>query len=171
MKKRKSKRLNVSTHLGEQATPERVWHAGPDGIRVEQVSKADPRKRQKIISQHPIDRHLQRGEITKRHWEAAERLTSLHRRAGLAARTGSDWTREIVDGGSAGMEPGEASAEYFGALRAIGRDLASIAQWVVIEGSTPGEWAQRNGHAVRGGVVALRLCLDGLGDFFGMPRG
>ena len=94
MKKRKSKRLNVSTHLGEQATPERVWHAGPDGIRVEQVSKADPRKRQKIISQHPIDRHLQRGEITKRQWEAAERLTSLHRRAGLAARTGSDWTRE-----------------------------------------------------------------------------
>ena len=171
MKKRKSKRLNVSTHLGEQATPERVWHAGPDGIRVEQVSKADPRKRQKIISQHPIDRHLQRGEITKRQWEAAERLTSLHRRAGLAARTGSDWTREIVDGGSAGMEPGGASAGYFMALRAVGRDLASIAQWVVIEGSTPGEWAQRNGHAVRGGVVALRLCLDGLGDFFGMPRG
>ena len=68
------------------------------------------------------------------------------------------------------MSSGEAQSEYFGALRAIGQDLAGIGQWVVIEGSTPGEWAQRNGHAVRGGVVALRLCLDGLGDYFGMPR-
>ena len=57
------------------------------------------------------------------------------------------------------------------ALRDIGRDLSSVAQWVAIEGMTARDWGEREGHDPKGGIVALRLALDALGDHFGMARG
>ena len=69
-----------------------------------------------------------------------------------------------------GEKPGNRS-EYLAALRSVGRDLAGVLQWVVIQGSAPSEWAEQNGHAPKGGVVAVRLALDALGDYFRMARG
>ena len=77
-----------------------------------------------------------------------------------------------MDGGSGlnGDSAGEAFSEYLAALRSVGRDLASVLQWVVITGSAPNEWAKNNGHSPKGGIVDVRLALDAVGDYFRIAR-
>jgi len=41
---------------------------------------------------------------------------------------------------------------------------------VCIVGSSPSEWAKKEGHAEKSGVTVLRIALDALGDYFRMPR-
>ena len=171
MKKRKNKqKLNQVGGLGKTITKQRVFHVGSDGIIVENIAKGDTRKRQRIVNQTPLDRYLQRREITQRQWEAGQKLHALHRRAGLAQTLTVNYDQVRVDGGGAAMQPGEALTDYFAALRSIGRDLGSVAQHVVIVENSPREWAKNHGHLEKSGITVLRICLDALGDHFGMPR-
>ena len=169
---RKRKPLNKTDEPSDFGTEERIFHAGPDGIRIERVDKKlGGAKRLRVTNQTPLDRHYTRGQITRRQFEAGQQLYRLWYRAGRSTRVSVDYTAVRVDGGGKGSEgAGEAFTAYLAALRDIGQDLAKVAQWVVIEGSSAKSWAEEQGHDPKGGVVVLRLCLDALGDHFGMAR-
>ena len=170
---RKRKPLNKTDEPSDFGTEERIFHAGRDGIRIERVDKKiGGAKRLRVTNQTPLDRHYTRGQITRRQFEAGQQLYRLWYRAGRSTRVSVDYTAVRVDGGGKGSEgAGEAFTAYLAALRDIGQDLAKVAQWVVIEGSSAKSWAEEQGHDPKGGVVVLRLCLDALGDHFGMARG
>ena len=170
---RKRKPLNKTDEPSDFGTEERIFHAGRDGIRIERVDKKlGGTKRLRVTNQTPLDRHYTRGQITRRQFEAGQQLYRLWYRAGRSTRVSVDYTAVRVDGGGKGSEgAGEAFTAYLAALRDIGQDLAKVAQWVVIEGSSAKSWAEEQGHDPKGGVVVLRLCLDALGDHFGMARG
>ena len=165
------KRLNQLSDVSDYGTPERLGKAGTDGVMYERTSKQlGSAKRVRIVNQTMLDRYMQREQISRRQYEAGLELYRLWFMAGRSQRV-LDYSAVRVDGGGAGGETvGEAFSAYMAALRDIGRDLSSVAQWVAIEGMTARDWGEREGHDPKGGIVALRLALDALGDHFGMAR-
>ena len=165
------KPLNAPYTPSDFGTSERIQHTS--GVRYERTSKKlGSEKRLRITNQTPLDRMLQRDHITQRQFDAGQKLYALHRKAGQSQRLTSNYSANIVDGGSGGNgdNAGEAFSEYLAALRSVGRDLASVLQWVVVQGSAPNEWAKNNGHSPKGGIVAVRLALDAVGDYFRIAR-
>ena len=152
-------------------TRERLQHT--EGIAYENVDKrlGSP-KRMRVTVQTPLDRYYSREQINRRQFEAGMKLYALWRRAGRAQKLTASYDANIVAGTRGNDEQGhDAFSDYLAALRTIGKDLSDVAQWVVVEGASANEWAKEQGHDPKGGIVALRLCLDALGDVFGMPRG
>tara|TARA_R100001463_G_scaffold60475_1_gene113006 strand:- start:99 stop:611 length:513 start_codon:yes stop_codon:yes gene_type:complete len=153
-------------------TPERLKKADAEDARFERTGKElGAKKRLRIVNQMPLDRYYTRQQINRRQYEAGKLLYSIWYRAGQSQRIASNYAAVIVDGGSGDSQgAGEAFSEYIRALRYVGVDLSKVAQWVVIEGMSANDWAKEKGHDPKGGIVALRLCLDGLGDYFKMAR-
>ena len=163
------KKKKVEVTLSDFGTPERKSQAG--AIRFERVDKrlGGP-KRMRVISQTPLDRYFQREQISRRQFEAGEKLYGLWRRAGRSQRLSSNYDAVIVDEGRATQTHAEAFSDYIAILRDLGRDMSKVAQWVCIEGMNANEAATKMQHDARGGITLLRLTLDALGDRFGMPR-
>ena len=148
---------------------ERLQHS-PD-VRYENTTTAlGSPKRMRVIQQTPLDRYYKRDQITRRQYEAGQALYSLWRRAGQAQRLTANYEGNRVDGGKSAETGADAFTDYIKILKRIGRDFSEIAQWCCIEGMSAGDWAKEKSHDPKGGIVALRLCLDALGDCFGMPR-
>ena len=165
------KTLNTPYTPSDFGTSERIQHTS--GVRYERTTKKlGSEKRLRITNQTPLDRMKQRDQLTQRQFDAGQKLYALHRKAGQSQSLTSNYNANIVDGGSGlnGDSAGEAFSEYLAALRSVGRDLASVLQWVVITGSAPNEWAKNNGHSPKGGIVAVRLALDAVGDYFRIAR-
>jgi len=165
-----SKKSRPHQGTSDFGTRERLQHT--EGIAYENTDKrlGSP-KRMRVTTQTPLDRYYAREQITRRQFEAGQQLYAIWRRAGRAQRLTANYDANIVDGGKNDAESGaDAFTEYLSILREIGRDLAGIAQWVCVQGSSANEWAKNNGHDPKGGIVALRLTLDALGDVFKMPR-
>jgi len=165
------KQLNERSRESDIGPPERLQHT--PGIAYERTSKKlGSKKRLRITQQTPLDRMFSRQQITQRQFDAGQRLYAVWRKAGQSQRVTANYESNVVDGGpGSGETAGEAFSEYLAALRSVGRDLAGVLQWVVIQGSAPSEWAEQNGHAPKGGIVAVRLALDAAGDYFRMARG
>ena len=167
---RDKKPLNERSRESDFGTPERLQHTA--GIRYERTSKKlGSKKRLRITQQTPLDRMKSRDQITQRQYDAGEKLYTLFYKSGKLQRLTSNYEAVIVDGGKRGGETAsEAEMQYNEALKFVGRDLASVLRWVCIVGSSPSEWAKKEGHAEKSGVTVLRIALDALGDFFRMPR-
>lgn len=164
---KKKKKTEVT--LSDFGTPERKARA--DGIRFERTDKrlGGP-KRMRITTQTPLDRYYQREQISRRQFEAGEKLYALWRRAGRSQRLVSNYDAVIVDGSSPTQTHGEAFSDYIAILRDLGQDMGKVAMWVCCEGMNANEAATQLNHDPRGGITLLRITLDGLGDIFGMPR-
>ena len=76
----------------------------------------------------------------------------------------------VVDGTRTTPTDAESFSDYIAILRDLGKDLSQVAQWVCIEGMSANECAVKMRHDARGGITLLRITLDALGDYFGMPR-
>ena len=166
------KPINKPVERGERPNDQRVWHAGPDGISIEPIDAKmlGGAKRARITTQTLLDRYRQREQITKRQYDAGLELYRIWHKSGRGVKTVNYEAVRVDGSGSGGETSGEAFSAYMSALRAIGVDLSSVAQWVAIQGMSAADWAERQSHGPKGGIVALRLALDALGDHFGMAR-
>ena len=167
MAKKRKKSQQVT--LSDFGPPERKAQA--EGVRFENIDKrlGGP-KRMRVTVQTPLDRYYQREQIDRRQYEAGQKFYSLWRRAGRGQRLAADYTAVVVDGTRTTPTHAESFSDYIAILRDLGKDLSQVAQWVCIEGMSANECAVKMRHDARGGITLLRLTLDALGDYFGMPR-
>jgi|TARA_A100000171_G_C2111670_1_gene135391 hypothetical protein len=150
-------------------TPERWQH---DEFRDEPTDKtAGAPKRRRVTTQTPLDRYHHRGQINQRQYDAGMKYYALHRRGSGTQRVTASYS-PAVGKSNAEMSDGQAHAwaEFSMASREIGRQLNDCAYDVCVIGDSAGDWAKKQGADQKGGILVLRLALDALGDYFGMPR-
>lgn len=123
-----------------------------------------------ITTQTPFDRYYQREQISRRQFEAGEKLYASWRSGGCSQRLTSDYDAVVVEESSATLTYGEAFSDYSGILRDFGQDMGKVDMWVCCEGMNASEAATQLNHDPRGRITLLRITLDGLGEIFGMPR-
>lgn len=113
--------------------------------------------------------------VSDRQFEAGERLRSDFERAGIPARVTSVWSGlgTIIDGGRGTFLESESQtrgrAQYEKAVAHLGQGLADVVVRVACyqEGLTNIEG--KLGWPVRSAKVVLRLGLERLADFYGLP--
>lgn len=159
------KTQRVLTDLG---SAERMLHG--DDWRDEPLdTRPGGPKRRRILTAIPLDRFFHKKLLTRRQFEAGERLRIVYAMGSgsqsmspnLQPRT-SPGRREMTD------RQAEAHADYVRACKAMGR-LAPGVVAVVIHDEAPNDWARRTMDAGRAGMTLLRLGLDQLADFYGIP--
>lgn len=125
----------------------------------------------RVMTQRVLDRYAQRDEIDSRQYAAGEALFRLWYAAGRAPKVTLNLL--AVGGADEGAEARKADAwaELNQALRAVGQRLSPILVHVCLADGTASAWARKSGHDPRGGLTALRLGLDALGDYLRLPGG
>lgn len=117
----------------------------------------------------PLDRFFHKKLLTRRQFEAGERLRVTHA-MGSGSQSMSPNLEPRTSGGRQEMtdRAAEAHADYGRACKAMGR-LAAPVVAVVIHDEAPNDWARRTLNAGRAGMTLLRVGLDQLADFWGIP--
>jgi len=163
MKKRPAAKI-----ISDVGTAERMQH-GDDWQDEPLTTRPGGPKRRRILTAIPLDRFFHKKLLTRRQFEAGERLRLLHQRGAGSGRVTADLQprtsagrREMSDGQA------EAWADYVRACRSMGR-LAPAVIAVVVHDEAPNDWARRTMDAGRAGMTLLRLGLDQLADFWGIP--
>ena len=163
MKKRPAAKI-----ISDVGTAERMQH-GDDWQDEPLTTRPGGPKRRRILTAIPLDRFFHKKLLTRRQFEAGERLRIVHALGSesksmspnLQPRT-SPGRREMTD------RQAEAHADYGRACKALGR-LAAPVVAVVIHDEAPNDWARRTLNAGRAGMTLLRLGLDQLADCYGIP--
>ncbi len=159
------KKQRVLTDLGPA---ERMQHG--DDWRDEPLdTRPGGPKRRRILTAIPLDRFFHKKLLTRRQFEAGERLRLLHQRGAGSGRVTAD-LQPRTSAGRREMSDGQAAAwaDYVRACKALGR-LSPAVVAVVIHDEAPNDWARRTMDAGRAGMTLLRLGLDQLADFWGIP--
>ena len=159
----------VVTEQSDVGTDERWQH---DEYRDEATDKtAGSPKRRRVTTQTPLDRYYNRDQISQRQYEAGSKYYALHRRGSSTARTTASYSPAV---GKSNNEMTDAQAtawaEFSLASKDIGRQLNDCAYDVCVIGISAADWAKKKDADPKGGILVLRLALDALGDYFGMPR-
>jgi hypothetical protein len=133
--------------------------------------KAGSPKRRRVTTQTPLDRYYNRDQISQRQYDAGMKYYALHRRGSGTQRITASYSPAIGKSYSE-MSDGQAHAwsEFAMASREIGKQLNDCAYDVCVVGISAGDWAKKKDADQKGGILVLRLALDALGDYFGMPR-
>ncbi len=150
-----------------QPTPER---AAKDKIIEEETISAGTRKR-RVTTQRPLDRYLDRGQISKHQYDAGDRLSrAYHAAGGLVRVTGSYGVR--VDGSPRRDVPRqvEAMEELNRAMGYVGVQLSPILIGVCLMDEHARDWATRREENPDSGIVVLRVALDRLVEWYAKPR-
>jgi len=150
-------------------TPERWQH---DEFRDEHTdTKLGAPKRRRVVTQTPLDRYYHRNQITRRQYEAGAKYFALHLRGAGSQRVTASYSPAIGKSNN-DMSDGQAHAwaEFVKASREIGKQLNDCAYDVCVVGISAADWAKKKDADPKGGILVLRLSLDALGDYFGMPR-
>ena len=154
-----------SAHVARPVLPpaERGQH---DGIVVEETMQAGV-YRARVTTQTPLDRYLTRDQITKRQYDAGQRLYADWYRAGSSPHLIGTY------GPPTGGEPALTDAQAYArrrvneAMRRVGIRLSPILVSVVLLGEAARETGAQMGEP-KAGIVVLKLALDSLADHYGM---
>ena len=123
----------------------------------------------RVMTQRVLDRYAQRGDIDGRQYSAGDKLYRLWYRAGRSPIvTANLWALGGCDE-AVEVRRSDALVDLNRALRAAGKRLSPILVHVCLSDGTASAWARKKGHNPAGGIVALRLALDHMGDYFGLP--
>ena len=115
-----------------------------------------------------------RGLVTKRQYEAGERLRADWERAQLSPRVTMRWDSEPVARGRGGSAPRpdlsgtqiDARKRFDGAVAHAGPGLADILWRIVCAGEGMREAETALGWPARAGKLVLTLALDRIADFY-----
>jgi len=140
-----------------------------DVIAIEETVQAGV-KRARVRSQSMLDRYLLRDQITRRQYDAGERLHRLWRAAGAAPLVVANYGPRIKGGGEIGDRQAALRADIGKVLTALGSRQASVLMHVCLCDEAAGDWGDRHRGRATDGIPILRLALDGLADHWGMPQ-
>lgn len=163
-----SKRKRSVQSVTDLGTAERMQHN--DDFQDEPLTtRPGGPKRRRILTAIPLDRFFHKKLLTRRQFEAGERLRITHA-MGNGSQSMSPNLEPRTSGGRQEMtdRAAESHADYGRACKAMGR-LAAPVVAVVIHDEAPNDWARRTMDAGRAGMTLLRVGLDQLADFYGIP--
>lgn len=129
---------------------------------------ARARRRRVRRQQCIIDRYYLRGQISRRQFRAGERLYRLYSASGAVSPSQNDchWGRF-----SRGLSPYQPLSP--GPLKeifeAVGTRLSSVLIHVCLYDEAAGHWGARHRGKAEDGIAVLRLALDSLADYWGLP--
>ncbi len=125
-------------------------------------------------AESPLGWLLARGHLTRRHFEAGERLRQDYERAQLGTRVTMAWDAAPISNGRGGAGPGpeagmaqiDAKKRFDAAVGAAGPGLSDILWRVVCAGEGMREAESALGWPARAGKLVLTLALDRVADFY-----
>ena len=140
-----------------------------DVVELEETIEAGVR-RARVRNQTIMDRYLLREQVSRRQYDAGQRLYAVWRASGRASLTISNYGLRII--GSAEMTDHQAvlRSDLAEALRAVGPRLSSILTHVCLCDEPAGNWGERHRGKASDGIAVLRLALDSLADYWGVPE-
>jgi hypothetical protein len=126
------------------------------------------------LAESPLGWLLSRGLVTRRQFEAGERLRSDWERAQLAPRTTMSWDCAPVARGRGGSAVGvdlggaqvDARKRFDAAVAAAGPGLADILWRIVCAGDGMREAETALGWPARAGKLVLTFALDRIADYY-----
>ena len=126
------------------------------------------------IAESPLGWLFTRGFITRRQFEAGERLRGDWERAQLAPRVTMSWDAAPVARGRGGSPPGpdltgaqmDARRRFDAAIDSAGSGLADILWRVVCSGDGMREAETALGWPARAGKLVLSFALDRIADYY-----
>ena len=128
-----------------------------------------------VRMESPLGWLLAHGDVSKRQFDAGERLRSDWERAQLAPRVTMSWDcAPMARGGRGGAVGGsdlsaaqiDARKRFDGALESAGRGLADILWRVVCAGEGMRDAETALGWPARSGKLVLTFALDRIADFY-----
>jgi hypothetical protein len=125
-------------------------------------------------AESPLGWLLARGHVTRRQFDAGERLRSDWERAQLAPRVTVTWDAAPVSGARGGSSAGldlsaaqiDAKKRFHDAVAAAGPGLADILWRVVCAGEGMRDAETALGWPARAGKLVLRFALDRVADYY-----
>ncbi len=128
-------------------------------------------------AESPLGWLLARGLVSRRHFEAGERLRSDWERAQLAPRVTMAWDSAPVARGRAGTALGpdlsgaqiDARRRFDAAIASAGPGLADILWRIVCAGEGMRDAESALGWPARAGKLVLTLALDRIADYYRIP--
>ena len=163
----KKKKKQVHSDYGPQ---ERQQH----GQYVEMETNVAGIKALRNTTIDPITTYRNRGSISQRQFTAGDIFSIQYRKALLAATYAQVRYNNMPAGGEISIEASEAiqlaKQRIRAALKHVGAPLSDIIEHVCGECYTAGSWkgVKESKRANQDGMVALRLALDGLVQFYGI---
>ena len=130
------------------------------------------------IAESPLGWLFSRGHLTRRQFDAGERLRFDYERGQLSQRVTMAWDAAPVSrgrGGSAlapdlGGSQLDAKARFLGAIDRAGPGLVDILWRIVCAGEGMRDAETALGWPARAGKLVLTLALDRVADHYRMPR-
>ncbi|WP_240325515.1 DUF6456 domain-containing protein [Sphingomonas mesophila] len=129
------------------------------------------------LAESPLGWLLARGHLTRRQFDAGERLRRDYERSALAARVTMRWDAAPVArarGGAARRDPSlaqlDARRRFDGAVAAAGSGLSDILWRVVCAGEGMRAAESALGWPARAGKLVLTIALDRLAEHYRLPR-
>jgi hypothetical protein len=145
------------------------------GVYQEIETKVAGIKALRNLTIDPITTYHNRGSVSERQFVAAETFGGQYRRAHLAAVYA-----QVRYDNMPGGEPSDEAAvaiQYAkervrAALNHVGYPLAGVVEHVIGDGLTAGSWrgVKKSRRSDQDGMVALRLALDGLVNYYQIPK-
>src|SRR5690348_5396935 len=153
--------------LGEREIAQDMAEAARAGTR-------PPRSLTVNVTESPLGWLLAHGHVTRRQFDAGERLRSDWERAQLAPRVTMAWDAAPVARGRGGSSAGldlngaqlDARRRFDGATAAAGPGLADILWRIVCAGEGMRDAETALGWPARAGKLVLGLALDRLAAFY-----
>ena len=160
--------------MGKRVLEERVFEAEIVGAR------AKPGARRTVTvnrMESPLGWLRSRGHVSRRQYEAGERLRLDYENAQLAPRVTMAWDAAPVQrgrGGSASapeapMGQIEARRRFDAAMTQAGKGLADVWWRIVCAGEGMREAESALGWPARSGKLVLTLALDRIADYYRIP--
>lgn len=126
------------------------------------------------MTESPLGWLVARGHLTRRQYEAGERLRRDYERAQLGARVTMAWDAAPISGSRGGAGPGaeagmaqiDAKKRFDAAVGAAGKGLSDILWRVVCAGEGMREAESALGWPARAGKLVLTLAVDRVADFY-----
>jgi hypothetical protein len=163
-----AKKKKKTPTTADYGPPERQQH----GEYVEVETSVAGVKAIRNVTVDPITTYHRRGSISQEQWQAADHFAGHYRTAALAV----SYSHVRF-----GHTPGGQSDEFLervndtkrkirAALKHVGNPLASVIEHVAGNDLTAGTWSgvKNSKRPNVDGMVALRLALDGLAEYYNM---
>jgi len=158
--------------IGRRLLRERAIEDGDTGRRTPRAIAA--RSVTVNMLESPLGWLFVRGMVTKRQYEAGERLRADWERAQLSPRVTMAWDSAPVSNGRGGSAPGpdlngaqiDARARFDGAIAKAGPGLSDILWRIVCAGEGMREAETALGWPARAGKLVLTLALDRIADYY-----
>lgn len=156
---------------------EREW---ADGVAAERpVGRRRPTRTVAVnLAESPLGWLMARGHLSRRQFEAGERLRCDYERGQLGARVTMSWEGAPVSGRGGGRNPLpdlsgsqiDARDRFRSAIAAAGPGLADILWRVVCGGEGMREAESALGWPARAGKLVLTLALDRVADHYRLAQ-